>query len=285
MKLLVFLLLPCLSLGKVSPGFGNCTEFFLNKDPPEFTPQWGTTVEKICQCVRHDKKKITYHYATLYNTDWKIPIYSAYVFHGYASVARVDRWYIEPQLDGHTEECMAPKQLKTINNQAVKSDYEVSYMLGNEEICYDKGHLYPVQHTHDEFSMLATSTLTNAAPQNSCFNQRKWNQHEKVVIKDLESCSNAYVVTGVVPDLTKPKLNNKVPVSMYYWRATCCLKNSVYTGKGYFGPDNNNKVKQLSIKDLQNQLAKDYNVTKVVIFPSLPTPPGSKRPLVNVGCV
>jgi len=100
MKLLVFLLLPCLSLGKVSPGFGNCKEFFLNDDPPEFTPQWGNTVKEICQCVwdDYDNIKIKYHYATLYNTDWKIPIYSAYVFYGCASVGRVDRWYIEPQV-------------------------------------------------------------------------------------------------------------------------------------------------------------------------------------------
>ncbi|KAL0187584.1 hypothetical protein M9458_014683, partial [Cirrhinus mrigala] len=119
-------------------------------------------------------------------------------------------------------------------NQAVNSDYENSG--------YNKGHLYPVLHTDNHLSMLATSTLTNAAPQNSDFNQNAWLQHERAVIKDLESCvGKAYVVTGVVPDTKAPQMSKKVTVSKYYWRATCCQKNNQYIGKGYYGPDNNGK--------------------------------------------
>ncbi len=81
--------------------------------------------------------------------------------------------------------------------------------------------------------MLATSTLTNAAPQNSDFNRNAWLRHEKAVIEDLKSCDVAYVVTGVVPD-TNHKINNRVTVSKYYWRATCCLEgDDEYIGKGY----------------------------------------------------
>ncbi|XP_077103284.1 endonuclease domain-containing 1 protein-like [Siphateles boraxobius] len=263
MKLLVFLLLPCLSLSDVSQGFAKCSRFFLNNDPPQFTPEWGNTVQEICQCVwyndNNNNKQIMYLYATLYNTDWRIPIYSAYMFNGRKSVGRCNPWYIEPQLDDpNAEPCMAPNGRKTRNNQAVNSDY-----VGQDpnKPSYDRGHLYPVQHTYDPLSMLATSTLTNAAPQDSEFNRVQWNNHEKNVIGDLEDCDKAYMVIGVVPDHSKPKLNNRVTVSKYYWRATCCVKNGVYTGQGYFGPDNNNRVQQLSITALQTQLAKDYKPT------------------------
>ncbi|XDV52318.1 hypothetical protein PO909_021060 [Leuciscus waleckii] len=263
MKLLVFLLLPCLSLSEVVkvPGFGECIQFFMNKDPPRFTPQWGNSVKKICQCVWDENDDQKYLYATLYNTDWKIPIYSAYVFKKSISVGRCDPWYIEPQLDGDAEPCMAPKGRKTLTYQAVNRDYDKSG--------YDKGHLYPVQHTYDHISMLATSTLTNAAPQNPDFNRDQWKKHEKAVIDDLKTCNSvAYVVTGVVPDHNKPKLKNRVTVSKYYWRATCCKKNGVYTGKGYFGPDQNNVVQTLSITGLQTLLAIEYGVD-IVIFPGL----------------
>ncbi|XP_077101550.1 endonuclease domain-containing 1 protein-like [Siphateles boraxobius] len=281
MKLLVFLLLPCLSLSELSQGFAKCSRFFLNNDPPQFTPQWANTVQEICQCVwyndNNNNKQIMYLYATLYNRDWRIPIYSAYVFYGSVTVGRCDAWYIEPQLDGDPEQCMAPKGRKTINNQAVNSDYDNSN--------YDRGHLYPVQHTHDPLSMLATSTLTNAAPQDSAFNRVQWKNHERNVINDLASCvSLPYVVTGIVPDTNKPKLKLNVNFSKYYWRATCCLKNGVYTGQGYYGPDSSNVVQTLSIKALQTQLAKDYNVNSVIIFPTLPTPTGAKRPRTG-GCI
>lgn len=165
------------------------------------------------------------------------------------------------QLDGDLEPYMRPIGYgKTIGkNQAVAGDYENSG--------YDKGHLYPVLHTNNHLSMLATSTLTNVAPQNPTFNQKAWLEHEKAVITDLTSCDDVpFVVTGVVPD-TQKKLKNKVNVSHYYWRATCCLKGSQYIGKGYYGPDNNGKVQKLSIKDLQKMLNVFYNIK---IFPSIP---------------
>uniref|UniRef100_A0A673MN02 Endonuclease domain-containing 1 protein-like n=1 Tax=Sinocyclocheilus rhinocerous TaxID=307959 RepID=A0A673MN02_9TELE len=210
MKHLVFLLLlssVCfLALSEVvDNNFSKCKEFFLNTAPPDFTPPWGVSVKPICQCIWDNNDKQMYIYATF--TTWKIPVYSAYVFRESKSIGRCDVWYIEPQV-----------------NIAVNRDYEKSG--------YDKGHLYPVLHTDNHLSMLATSTLTNAAPQNPDFNRNAWLRHEEAVIEDLESCDEAaYVVTGVVPD-TKTIPNKKVTVSKYYWRATCCLKNSQYTRSG-----------------------------------------------------
>ncbi|XP_051740949.1 endonuclease domain-containing 1 protein-like [Ctenopharyngodon idella] len=175
-----------------------------------------------------------------------------------------------PCKGNNDEPCMSPKGRKIINNQAVNTDY---YKSG-----YDKGHLYPVQHTDNHLSMLATSTLTNAAPQNSTFNRGAWNTHEGKVIEDLKDCDKsykAYVVTGVVPEINIkiPTNSPKVTVSKYYWRATCCVKNGEFIGQGYYGPDNNDKVQNLTITDLQKKLATDYKVKNIIIFPRI-----NKRP-------
>ncbi|KAK9977023.1 hypothetical protein ABG768_018844 [Culter alburnus] len=257
MKFLVFLLLPHLSLSEVGQNFNQCSQFFLNNVPPQFPPPAGVSVQHICQCLQDNNNQKIYLYATLHSTTWRIPIYSAYVF-GNQNVGRCDAWYIEPQLDLGTtaEPCMSPRG--NGNNQAMNSDYRGSG--------YDRGHLYPVQHTDNPLSMLASSTLTNAAPQDPTFNQGAWNDHEKDVISDLQNCNVAYVVTGVVPD-TKT-INNRVFVSRFYWRATCCKKNNMFTGKGYYGPDNNGRVKPLTIANLQTQLENDYNVNNIKIFPN-----------------
>ncbi|ROL44312.1 Endonuclease domain-containing 1 protein [Anabarilius grahami] len=263
MKHLVFLLLPFFTLSEVVDNFSKCSEFFLNNKPPEFTPATGNTVKHICQCLWGDKKQQIYLYATLYSTTWKIPIYSAYVF-GSPNIGRCDAWYIEPQLDGDTKpKCMQPKgKDKTIGtNQALNCDYADSD--------YDKGHLYPVLHTNNHLSMLATSTLTNAAPQDPNFNQGSWLKNERDVMKDLKSCDKAYVVTGVVPNLDEEKMNEKVTVSKYYWRATCCQKkNQQDIQKAYYGPDNNDKVQEVTILELEEGLRGFFNVP-FKIFPTI----------------
>ncbi|KAI2647609.1 Endonuclease domain-containing 1 protein [Labeo rohita] len=99
MKPLVFLLLPYLSLSEVVSNFDICNQFFLNEDPPQFTPSGSSPpneVKHICQCLWDDSDEQKILYATLYSTTWKIPIYSAYVF-GSPNIGRCDVWYIEPQ--------------------------------------------------------------------------------------------------------------------------------------------------------------------------------------------
>uniref|UniRef100_A0A8C1X2N8 Endonuclease domain-containing 1 protein n=1 Tax=Cyprinus carpio TaxID=7962 RepID=A0A8C1X2N8_CYPCA len=254
MKHLVFLLLlssVCFfaSSEVVDNNFSKCKEFFLNTAPPDFTPPADVSVKPICQCVWVKENKQTlkkYMYATLYSMTWKIPVYSAYVFAS-PNKQRQDLWYIEPQLFEKIINNVYFEKSETGTNQALNSDYEKSD--------YDKGHLYPVLHTNNQHSMQATSTLTNAAPQKSEFNRVAWLRHEEAVIKDLESCGGpAYVVTGVVPDMQAPKLKNRVYVSKYYWRATCCLKNNQYTGKGYYGPDDKGQVQELTIQKLEDEL-------------------------------
>ncbi|XP_056318973.1 endonuclease domain-containing 1 protein [Danio aesculapii] len=261
MKTLVFLLLPLFTLSEVLNDFTKCDQYFLDNTPPAFKAPTGVSVQHICQCLWDEDDVQKFLYATLYSTTWKIPIYSAYVF-GKESTGRCDVWYVEPQLDGETEPCMQPKGYnKNIGpNQAVNRDYVASQK--------DKGHVYPVMHTYNHLAMLATSTLTNAAPQDPKFNKGQWKEHEEAVIKDLQSCKEAYVVAGVAPDTNAPKVNNKITVSEFFWRATCCLDNTdVYIGKAYFGPNNNQQVEQKTVQDLETLLKSYYEIK---IFPSVP---------------
>ncbi|XP_051999659.1 endonuclease domain-containing 1 protein [Xyrauchen texanus] len=258
MKHLIFVLFPFFTMSEVVQDFTLCKKFFFNEQPPLFTPQ-SISVRHICQCIWDNNKGKIYAYATLYSTTWKIPIYSAYVF-GSKTIGRADAWYIEPQLDQDPEACMRTQGQNTDigKNQALNRDYENSG--------YNKGQLYPMIHTDNHVSMLATSTLTNAAPQDPNFNQKYWLDHEKDVAKDLKTCTKAYVVAGVVPDQNK-WVNSKVKVSKYYWRATCCQNQNGFIGKGYYGPNNNGKVEEVTIPKLQ-EILKKYGID-IMIFPNI----------------
>ncbi|XP_021433441.2 endonuclease domain-containing 1 protein-like [Oncorhynchus mykiss] len=250
-EVFVLLLFPLFSQGEVT-SFVKCSQFFLNHVPPTVLsdPTNNNRYQQICQCLLDNNNKLQYYYATLYDTNNKIPVYSAYELQ-HADIERKDYWYVEPQLDGGSHLCMSGLNQIPSNNrgdhQALNRDYEKSG--------YDKGHLYPVHHTSTQSSMLATSTLTNAAPQDPGFNRGQWRVHEEDLAELLNNaCSKAYVVTGVVPDDTQ--IGDGVKVAKYYWSAYCCISKSHTTeSAGYVGPDNNGRVQTLTVKDLETRLS------------------------------
>uniref|UniRef100_A0A8C3JIF8 Uncharacterized protein n=1 Tax=Calidris pygmaea TaxID=425635 RepID=A0A8C3JIF8_9CHAR len=74
--LLLQVLASCLWLGhsEVVPSFESCPQFFFQGTPPNDVlnpnnPAW------ICQHYNSE-----YHFATLYNRDLRIPVYSAYIY-------------------------------------------------------------------------------------------------------------------------------------------------------------------------------------------------------------
>ncbi|KAG9260049.1 endonuclease domain-containing 1 protein [Astyanax mexicanus] len=253
--LLVLLLLPAVSLAEVS-SFRYCPQFFAGGAPPTILKDPGDSnrYEQICQCLLDQNERPEYFYATLYDTRNKIPVYSAYEFRR-AEVERDDRWYVEPQLDGGTSECMGGlNKIPTANRglrQALNKDYEGSG--------YDKGHLFPVYHTHTVNTMLATSTLTNAAPQDSSFNRGQWKSYENNVATLLQNqCDESYIVTGVVPG--NQQIGDGVRVAQYYWSAYCCFGGgSAPQSAGYIGPDNNGRVQEVSVKQLESILSDMYS--------------------------
>uniref|UniRef100_A0A3B3SEE4 Uncharacterized protein n=1 Tax=Paramormyrops kingsleyae TaxID=1676925 RepID=A0A3B3SEE4_9TELE len=217
------LLLPALVLPEVIPPqiaahtpFVKCTDFFAkpggNVTFPTIFNQ--NQYKQICQ-----KYNNMYEFATLYNTDARIPVYSAYLYQGNVVCDRKNTWNIEPQVSlnmgiGHNY------KLNTGVNgagehQALNEDYI------NQK--YDKGHLYPVFHTFQQCTADATFTLTNAAPQDPSLNSGKWRtQVEKATKTFLDAhCFSgfAYVVTGVVPGTGK--LNNRVIIPSFFWSKIC----------------------------------------------------------------
>ncbi|RXN30538.1 endonuclease domain-containing 1 -like protein [Labeo rohita] len=138
-----------------------CDDFFANKKSP--TGFSGKQYEKICQNLNN-----VVYYATLYDTVSKIPVYSAYKFEGLKNCTRLNKWYIEPQLDdiNQSPNMKFEKHVKIQglgNRQALNRDYMKSD--------HDKGHLEPVFQANSQGCANATFTLTNAAPQNPSFNR------------------------------------------------------------------------------------------------------------------
>uniref|UniRef100_A0A667Z5P0 Uncharacterized protein n=1 Tax=Myripristis murdjan TaxID=586833 RepID=A0A667Z5P0_9TELE len=256
MFLIIFLVLfPVLSQGEVST-FSRCAIFFFNGNPPTIFRN-NNRYKQICQCLQSQPG---FYYATFYDTTNRIPVYSAYLFdHG--NTNRSQSWKIEPeynyyhyvscclQLDGFPGRCMRGGLRGIGQNQAKNTDYANPMTVNN----YDKGHLYPVRHTSTEDKMKATFTLTNAAPQDRTFNRGHWSRHEENLVNILKACPQAFVVTGVVPGAQT--INNRVRVAAFYWSAYCCNNNGQLTSDGFIGPDQNGRVQNMPVQNLENILS------------------------------
>ncbi|XP_053532054.1 endonuclease domain-containing 1 protein-like [Ictalurus punctatus] len=269
MKLLsvVLLLLPLsLCLARVVDDFTvSCPQFFATpyhvvSPPTGFT---GTQYKQICQ-TRNDQAE----FATLYDTTYRIPVYSAYRFTGLMKCKRrMGNWYIEAQLENGTlgPNMATESAVRNIVNQAENGDYKYSG--------YDRGHLAPVFHATSQNCADATFTLTNAAPQAAMFNRNTWMRTEKSMNDILtKSCLNvglsAFVVTGVVPGTGTLKNEGRVRIPSHFWMAFCCLDNnniSKHSG-AYIGENiNNAKVDNLERQVLENRLYNLYGRT-VTLF-------------------
>ncbi|XP_017318163.3 endonuclease domain-containing 1 protein [Ictalurus punctatus] len=263
MKLLsvVLLLLPLsLCLAVVVDDFTeSCPGFFANpyhvvSPPTGFT---GTQYKRICQTLNNKAE-----FATLYDTTYRIPVYSAYRFTGLMKCNRLDKWHTEPELEVGMQD---QNQKTCLVNQAENGDYKYSG--------YDRGHLAPVFLATSQNCADATFTLTNAAPQAAMFNRNTWMRTEKSMNDTLtKSCLNvglsAFVVTGVVPGTGTLKNEGRVRIPSHFWMAFCCLDNnniSKHSG-AYIGENiNNAKVDNLDRQVLENRLNSLYGRT-VTLF-------------------
>ncbi|KAF5887032.1 endonuclease domain-containing 1 protein-like, partial [Clarias magur] len=102
MKLIVLGLLvstlSSLTLTEVVKDFdgSTCSKAFIQRPntPTIITPTVfkGDQYRQICQCWRNNCR-----FATLYDTQWRIPVYSAYAFFGGEQQAQGKEWKNEPQ--------------------------------------------------------------------------------------------------------------------------------------------------------------------------------------------
>ncbi|KAK9980593.1 hypothetical protein ABG768_000186 [Culter alburnus] len=238
-----------------------CGQFFANgKSPTTFI---GSQYRQICQTLNG-----VVYYATYYDTDNKIPVYSAYRFAGLMGCTRKSNWYIEPQLDNKilgenmaSEGSVKDKNLRGVH-QALNEDYEKSG--------FDRGHLAPVYLAESQSCADATFTLTNAAPQDRCFNRIFWWDVEEELAETLEkNCKShsVYIVTGVVPGTVI--INNRVKVPSHFWTAFCCLdQNSKcsYSGGVIGSNDSYNNIKSMTLAKFEENLKKLYGTTTFKVF-------------------
>ncbi|XP_024118581.1 uncharacterized protein LOC112139943 [Oryzias melastigma] len=214
----------------------DCPGFFVEEKPPEIPNilvggniRDQNRYKVICQTFEDIRR-----FLTLYDTDNKIPVFSAYRFTGAEKGRPNEPWKIEPQLEDDIN-MRSLRQSDTLRNQATDSDYS-----NNKR--YHKGHLYPNSHAPDWDAKRSTFTLTNAVPQVGTFNGGKWAQVEKRTKCYMENnCINAsgkieaFVVTGAEPG--NETLNNKINITSKMWSAFCChnSRDDVWYSKAYWG--------------------------------------------------
>ena len=190
------------------------------------------------------------YYCTLYNTQDKIAVFSAYQMRiGKGDEGRrQNTWYVEPQLsDSEKGDDMDTHSGTNHPEQAINHDYKLSY--------WDKGHLNPNFFQTGE-GRKATFTLTNAVPLHPAFNRVYWfeleKQAKKIMYKycfdiqgkpvdEIEDDEDAdaegtgitntdktYLITGAIPSggnhLQTLKRKGKVNIPSVIYTAACCFK-------------------------------------------------------------
>ncbi|XP_061923989.1 endonuclease domain-containing 1 protein-like [Entelurus aequoreus] len=201
-----------------------CMEYFHSRKVPEYHTSTSGTV-RLCQRFAN-----RYHFATLYDTNHRIAVYSAYIFQPSNGGGRERRWFVEPQLvnpswqaemkDGYWLGRDHPG-IYLGEKQALNEDYTHSG--------FDRGHLNPNGH-HAVPGRNATFTLTNVVPQNPKLNQNAWRIHESQLTELFRSkCSKVYVLVGAIPSADNWIVKNnvkRVNIPDYLWNAFCCLDNN-----------------------------------------------------------
>ncbi|KAI5108655.1 endonuclease domain-containing 1 protein-like, partial [Silurus meridionalis] len=296
MKLLPLVLLLSiapLTLTEVVKDFGRskCSKFFFRGSNKKsiITPTAfkGNQYKQICQ---HWNK--VYRFATLYDTQRRIPVYSAYILTvqkekmnlSLPENNRKEEWKNEPQLESsrYNEDMklITDAEMDVYYNQAVTRDYAESQENTIPGIKYTRGHVFPRQYAADQFQADSTFTFTNVAPQTQHSNGEWESQVETPMRNNITNlCSRnynnpTYIVTGVVPGnkwiRIKRKINNVyktidkgVNIPSYYWTAFCCVHNNVRISKAYLSlqnqPDGRTyEFTEMSVDRLNVQLSRLY---------------------------
>uniref|UniRef100_A0A8C5P786 Uncharacterized protein n=1 Tax=Leptobrachium leishanense TaxID=445787 RepID=A0A8C5P786_9ANUR len=191
------------------------------RDPPS-APQ-GMTGAKICQRHRGEQR-----FATLYSTEHRIPLYSAFTYSEEAAPG--GDWLLEPQLDD------AGSNVDEATSQALEEDYDSSE--------YQPVSLFPA----------SVNVLTNAVPLSKEVKE-KWASEIDQFIKEtlLPHCpsgENLHLIAGTVPSTVK--VNDKVTVPEFVWLAACCnVPDAWSTGilKGTVDADN---LVDITLEELEN---------------------------------
>uniref|UniRef100_A0A3P9D749 Uncharacterized protein n=1 Tax=Maylandia zebra TaxID=106582 RepID=A0A3P9D749_9CICH len=245
----------------ITTDFKPCIEFFYAKTIPQGIS--GDGYQALCQYYESQ-----YHFATLYDRNRRIPLFSAYILRpGEGSRHKKSVFVVIQLVSDKVNTGMKYQRDPDVNpdvknSQAVNEDYRNSG--------YSRGHLAPSGHQQTEEDKKATFTLTNIVPQMEKFNNGPWKILEESMAKRLEVCtSKMYVITGVMPYVNdEPTINNRVTVPEYFWTAYCCptftagLKDDIVKKNTEDGHD----VMEMSLEDLEKILQKRLKMPKMSLF-------------------
>ncbi|XP_027565973.1 endonuclease domain-containing 1 protein-like [Pipra filicauda] len=255
----------CLWLGhgEVVKSFASCPQFFYGDTPPDAAmkpqnPAW------ICQTLNNQR-----FFATLYDKDRRIPMYSAYKYEP-KNFTTNHTWTVEPQLIRSN----LPKSMQTVQtlerqynitkaqimqSQAVYTDYNNSG--------WDRGHLNPNGHHNTQDSRNATFTLTNIVPMNEKLNRGAWKNYEQQTMGNKSiNCQTTYVIVGAVPGNSSVP-NGRVNVPSHIWSGACCkTKNNTVSAWAAIAENNQNQVNELTLGELEKRLAQLYGMQNVSLF-------------------
>lgn len=202
-------------VGEGDAGFGECDQFFYAGTPPEGLAAEGHV--KICQRSAGSER-----FATLYSTEDRIPVYSAFRAPRPAPAGAEPLWLVEPQIDdpnSNLEEVIKEADaITTVNSLGSKQALTTDYLDSD----YQSGQLYPFSLSND--LQMATFTLTNAAPMTQTF-QERWYMNlnslmDRALTPQCGSGNDLYIITGAVPSDIKVK--DKVTIPKFVWLAACC---------------------------------------------------------------
>ncbi|XP_074882867.1 endonuclease domain-containing 1 protein-like [Buteo buteo] len=242
----------------------SCPQFFFRETPPNEAlqpenPAW------ICQNYKNQ-----YYFATLYDRNRRIPVYSAYLYQP-GPGKRPKTWMVEPQL-------MSPAYPKTMEKEWTLLNYfsvSLDQLSKSQAILKDyknltglnRGHLNPSSHHPDSSSRTATFTLTNIVPQNEKLNGGAWNNYEQqTMTRRTQGCNATYVVVGAVPGnnyIAKGRVNKP----SHIWSSACCEVDT-HRRKAWavIAENDKNEVQLLTLGELEDVLTQLYGRDQVSLF-------------------
>ncbi|XP_004709075.1 endonuclease domain-containing 1 protein [Echinops telfairi] len=228
-------------------GFGECDKFFYAETPPAL-PAAEAHV-KLCQ-----RSAGAAHFATLYSTQHRTPVYSAFRAARPGAGGEPERGLVEPQIDDPSsslEEMMDEADATTVvSNLGSKQALNTDYL----ESDYQKGQLYPFPLSHDDH--MATFTLTNAVPMTSSFRERWYMNLNSLMDRALApQCGNGedlYLIAGAVP--SDHRVKGKVAVPEFVWLAACCASPGGWAMGFVKHAGGGDVIEDVMVKDLEKLL-------------------------------
>ncbi|XP_017663212.1 PREDICTED: endonuclease domain-containing 1 protein-like [Lepidothrix coronata] len=255
----------CLWMGhsEVVNSFASCPQFFYGNTPPDAAIKPKNQYAWICQTLNNET-----FFATLYDKDRRIPMYSAYKYE--PANLKKHTWTVEPQLI-HSNLSKNMQTVQTLErqynitkaqimqSQAVYTDYNNSSL--------DRGHLNPNGHHNTSDSRNATFTLTNIVPMNKTLNRKAWRNYEQqTMASKSKDCQTTYVIVGAVPGNSSVP-NGRVNVPSHIWSGACC-KTRNNTMSAWAAIAENDQVKNCTLGELEKELAQLYGAQNVSLFHS-----------------